>query len=227
MSGYPAGDQEDVGVIIAVKRLGAAKTRLAPVLSPAGRENIVLAMLVDTIGAASAVAAVGAITIVTPDDVAAGIARGLGARVVTDPTPEGHPDPLNNAILHAAAVVGTSTSNIVVLQGDLPALQTHELGAAIASARGLRRSFVADRQGTGTAALFAFGLGSDTALEPLFGPDSARRHTDSGAVELTEPWPGLRCDIDTAEDLSVAMRLGVGPATTRAVGTIELTGVER
>jgi 2-phospho-L-lactate guanylyltransferase len=227
MSGYPAGDQEDVGVIIAVKRLGAAKTRLAPVLSPAGRENIVLAMLVDTIGAAAAVAAVGAITIVTPDDVAAGIARGLGAHVVADPTPERHPDPLNNAILSAAAVVGMTTSNIVVLQGDLPALQTHELASAIAAARGLRRSFVADRQGTGTAALFAFGIGSDTAIEPLFGPDSARRHTDSGAVELTGEWPGLRCDIDTAEDLSVAMRLGVGPATARAVDTIELTGVER
>jgi 2-phospho-L-lactate/phosphoenolpyruvate guanylyltransferase len=227
MRGSPAGDQADVGVIIAVKRLGAAKTRLAPVLSAAGRENIVLAMLVDTISAASAVAAVRAITIVTPDEVAAGVARGLGAQVVIDPTPEHHPDPLNNAILHAASVIGATTPNIVVLQGDLPALQTHELAAAIAAARRLRRSFVADRQGTGTAALFGFGVGSDIALEPLFGPNSARRHTDSGAVELTEAWPGLRCDIDTAEDLSVAMRLGVGHATTRAVGVIGLTGVER
>jgi 2-phospho-L-lactate guanylyltransferase len=223
MSGSPAGDQEDVGVIIAVKRLGAAKTRLAPVLSAAGRENIVLAMLVDTIGAASAVAAVRAITIVTPDEVAAGIARGLGAQVVVDPTPAQHPDPLNNAILHAAAVVGATTSNVVVLQGDLPTLQTQELAGAIDAARRVRRSFVADRQGTGTAALFAFGVPPD----PLFGTNSARRHRDSGAVELTEGWPGLRCDIDTAEDLSVAMRLGVGPATTRAVGVIGLTGVER
>lgn len=223
MRGSPAGGQEDVGVIIAVKRLGAAKTRLAPVLSASGRENIVLAMLVDTIGAASAVAAVRAITIVTPDDVAAGVARGLGAHVVVDPTPEHHPDPLNNAILQAAVVVSASTPNIVVLQGDLPALQSHELAEAIDAARGQRRSFVADRQGTGTAALFAFGAAPD----PLFGPDSARRHTDSGAIELTEAWPGLRCDIDTADDLSVAMRLGVGLATTRAVGTIGLTAVER
>jgi 2-phospho-L-lactate guanylyltransferase len=223
MRGSPTGGQQDVGVIIAVKRLGAAKTRLAPVLSASGRENIVLAMLVDTIGAASGVAAVRTITIVTPDDVAAGVARGLGAHVVADPTPEHHPDPLNNAIRSAAAVVGATTPNLVVLQGDLPALQSHELAEAIAAARGARRSFVADRQGTGTAALFAFGVTPD----PLFGPDSARRHADSGAIELTEAWPGLRCDIDTAEDLSVAMGLGVGRATTRAVGTIGLTGVER
>ena len=223
MSGYPAGDREDVGVIIAVKRLGAAKTRLAPVLSAEGRENIVLAMLVDTISAASAVPAVRAITVVTPDAVAADTARGLGARVVADPTPEHHPDPLNNAILTAAAAVGATTSNIVVLQGDLPALQPDELEEAIDAARGHQRSFVGDRHGTGTAALFAFGV----VPHPLFGPDSARRHADSGAAELTEAWPGLRCDIDTAEDLSVAMRLGVGPATTRAVGTIGLTGVDR
>jgi 2-phospho-L-lactate guanylyltransferase len=223
MSGYPAGGREDVGVIIAVKRLGAAKTRLAPVLSAEGRENIVLAMLVDTISAASAVPAVRAITVVTPDEMAADTARGLGALVVADPTPEHHPDPLNNAILTAAAAVGATTSDIVVLQGDLPAVQPHELAEAINAARGHQRSFVGDRHGTGTAALFAFGVAPD----PLFGPDSARRHADSGAAELTEAWPGLRCDIDTPEDLAAAMRLGVGPATTRAVGTIGLTGVDR
>src|SRR5215207_5467597 len=68
----------DVGLVIAVKRLGAAKTRLAPVFSAATRENVVLAMLVDTITAASAVAALRAITVVAPDDDAAAAARELG-----------------------------------------------------------------------------------------------------------------------------------------------------
>jgi 2-phospho-L-lactate/phosphoenolpyruvate guanylyltransferase len=223
MSGHPAGAPTDVEVIIAVKRLGAAKTRLAPVLSATGRENVVLAMLADTISAALAVPAVHAVTIVTPDEVAARTARELGAHVVVDPTPQGHHDPLNNALASAATVIGAFASNIVVLQGDLPALQPHELAESIAAARGNERSFVGDRHRTGTAALFAFGV----RLDPRFGPDSARRHADSGAVELTDAWPGLRCDIDTAEDLSAAMRLGVGPATTRSVGTIGLTGVDR
>jgi 2-phospho-L-lactate/phosphoenolpyruvate guanylyltransferase len=227
MSGYPAGGPVDVEVIIAVKRLSAAKTRLAPVLSPVGRENLVLAMLVDTIGAASAVPAVRGITIVTPDETAAETARSLGARVVADPTPDGHRNPLNNALGAAAAAIGSSTSNIAVLQGDLPALKPDELAEAITVARGHQRSFVGDRHGTGTAALFAFGIGPDIALAPLFGPDSARRHAHSGAIELTDPWPGLRCDIDTPEDLATAMRLGVGPATTAAVEAIGLTGVDR
>ena len=200
-------------MIVAVKRLAAAKTRLAPVFSAQTRENVVLAMLVDTVTAAARVEAVRHISVVTPDDAAAAAATELGAEVLSDPTPEGHPDPLNNAIAAAEQVVAGSVSNVVVLQGDLPALQTQELAEAIAAARHHQRSFVADRLGTGTAALFAFGA----PLDPRFGPDSCAQHRRSGAIELTGAWPGLRCDIDTPDDLAVARRLGMGPATSRAV----------
>jgi 2-phospho-L-lactate/phosphoenolpyruvate guanylyltransferase len=203
----------DVGLIIAVKRLTAAKTRLAPVFSAATREKVVLAMLIDTLSAASGVESVGSITVITPDDDAAAAAAGLGASVLADPTPAGHADPLNNAIAVAASTIAASFANIVVLQGDLPALQTQELAEAIAAARQHERSFVADRLATGTAALCAFG----TTLEPAFGADSAARHRRSGAIELTGAWPGLRCDVDTPADLTVARRLGVGAATARAI----------
>ncbi|MEO3757201.1 2-phospho-L-lactate guanylyltransferase [Mycobacterium sp. B14F4] len=204
----------DIGLVIAVKRLAAAKTRLAPVFSSADREKVVLAMLLDTITAAAAVEALHAITVVTPDGAAADAAAGLGARVLSDPTPDGHRDPLNNAIAAAEAEVRSETPNIVVLQGDLPALQSRELAAAIGAARAHPRSFVGDRHGTGTSALLAFGV----PLDPRFGTDSARHHRDSGAVELTGEWPGLRCDIDTPEDLALARRLGVGTATAQAIG---------
>ncbi len=207
--------QADIGLVIAVKRLAAAKTRLAPVFSAATRENVVLAMLIDTITAASAVPALAAITVVTPDDGAADAARTLGARVLTDPTPAGHRDPLNNAIKAAEAVVRDETPNVVVLQGDLPSLQPQELAEAIAAARAYRRGFVGDRHGTGTSALMAFGV----PLDPQFGADSAQRHRHSGAIELTGAWPGLRCDIDTPDDLLAARRLGVGATTAQAIGT--------
>ena len=206
----------DVGLIIAVKRLTSAKTRLAPVFSAATRERVVLAMLLDTISAATRVPSLRGMTVVTPDDVAAEAARQLGAEVLVDPTPDGHPDPLNNAITAAESVVRSALDpppNIVALQGDLPALQPQELTEAIAAARAHTRSFVADRHGTGTAALFAFG----GPLAPEFGQDSARRHRSSGAVELTGAWPGLRCDIDTPDDLQAARRLGVGAATSQAI----------
>ncbi|MBB3604843.1 2-phospho-L-lactate guanylyltransferase [Mycolicibacterium sp. BK556] len=203
----------DVGVIIAVKRLVAAKTRLSPVFEAGTREQVVLAMLIDTITAARDVDAVRSITVVTPDDTAAGAARDLGAAVLFDTTAPTEPDPLNTAVRLAWSTVSKQSANTVVLQGDLPALQTDELAEALTQAQSHRRSFVADRHGSGTAALFAFGA----PLDPLLGRDSARRHRDSGAVELTGAWPGLRCDIDTIEDLESAQLLGVGAATTRAI----------
>ncbi|CAM4443912.1 2-phospho-L-lactate guanylyltransferase [Mycobacterium basiliense] len=213
MSGTPAGGTGDVGLIIAVKRLAAAKTRLAPVFAAPTRERVVLAMLVDTLTAAARVRALRSITVITPDDVAAAAAAELGARVLADPTPEGDIDPLNNAITAAERAMAGSFANIVVLQGDLPAMQTQELDEAIRAARQYQRSFVADRLGTGTAALFAFG----SPLRPHFGTDSCARHRRSGAIELTGAWPGLRCDVDTPADLATARRLGVGAATARAV----------
>ena len=210
--------QPEVGVLIAVKRLTAAKTRLAPVLSASARESLVLAMLVDTVTAAAAVPAVSSITVVTPDPDAAAAARELGAQALLDPTPDGHPDPLNNAL--SAAETASLVPNIVVLQGDLPALRTDELTEALAAARRHPRSFVSDRHGTGTSALFAFGV----PLDPRFGVESTRRHADSGAAELTGSWPGLRCDIDTPDDLASALHLGLGPATHRVVGALPSTG---
>ncbi len=226
MSGNSADGPTDMGLIIAVKRLDAAKTRLAPMFSAAAqgvRAELVLSMLVDTLTAAAAVSVVGSITVVTPDEIAADAARALGARVLIDPTPAGHSDPLNTALRTAEAAIRDRHANVGVLQGDLPALQARELARALAGARAHRRSFVGDRHGSGTAALFAFG----TALDPRFGPDSARRHRDSGAIELTGGWPGLRCDIDTPDDLSAALELGVGTATKRVVAELEFSGTDR
>ena len=206
----------DVGLLIAVKRLGVAKTRLAPVFPSPVREAVVLAMLADTIASASAVDAVRRIIVVTPDDAAAATAADFGADVLCDPTPAEHPNPLNNALAAAErrlAESATGITNIVALQGDLPALQPQELAEAISAAAAHRRSFVADRHSTGTAALFAFATG----LDPRFGRDSSERHRYSGAVELTGAWPGLRCDVDTPEDLAAARQLGLGPAATRVL----------
>jgi len=82
-----------------------------------------------------------------------------------DPTPVGHLDPLNAALRTAEAAIRSHTDNVAVLQGDLPALQARELAQALSAARAAPRSFVSDRHGTGTAALFAFGVPLD--------PDSA------------------------------------------------------
>jgi 2-phospho-L-lactate guanylyltransferase len=209
----PMSSASDVGLIIAVKQLAAAKTRLTPLVPTADRERLVLAMLTDTITAALGSVEVSHVTVVTPDPRAAAAARETGAAVFPDPTPVDDPSPLNSALLATWHSLAGETANIAVLQGDLPALRSTELTDAITAARSHRRSFVADRHGSGTSALFTF----DHALMPEFGPDSARRHRNSGAIELTGSWPGLRCDIDTPDDLAIAQQLGFGSATEHAI----------
>jgi 2-phospho-L-lactate/phosphoenolpyruvate guanylyltransferase len=207
------GNLLPIGVVIAVKTLAAAKTRLAPAFSDSTRESLVLAMLADTIAAALAAHSVDSVTVITPDDAVADTASDLGAIVLHDPTPPGHPDPLNAAIKAAESVIRARTSNVAVIQGDLPALRVEELTDAISSARPHRRSFVADRHRTGTAALFAF----DTLLDPQFGRHSARRHALSGAVSLAGAWPGLRCDVDTPDDMAMVRQLGIGRSAANVV----------
>ncbi|SNS30459.1 2-phospho-L-lactate guanylyltransferase [Rhodococcoides kyotonense] len=209
-------------VVIAVKHLATAKTRLADSFSEADRARLVVAMLRDTIHAARAVDAVGSITVVTPDPTVAEVAVELGARVVDDPAAdddEDSADRLNSAF--AAAVTSARSEgelDIIVLQADLPALRPGELAQAYESAGPASRSVVTDHHGTGTAALILKAGAGD--FTPLFGPASASRHRQSGAHDLDGHWPGLRLDVDTIDDVRQALSLGVGTATTEVLRTL-------
>lgn len=200
-----------VHAVIAVKNLERAKSRLAEELSPADRPRLVLAMLSDTVHAALA-AGIGSVTVVTPDSGVAAAVHALGA--ATHPDPEAADDGLNAALANAAeAVRGRHGAvDLLALQADLPALRPSELTDMLACAPVTGRALVSDHTGQGTAALLVRdGL---APLRPLFGPDSARRHADSGAKDLDGDWPGLRLDVDTPADLRAAVTLGLGAATT-------------
>ncbi|MEU1994556.1 2-phospho-L-lactate guanylyltransferase [Nocardia gamkensis] len=204
-----------VHAVIAVKSLDQAKSRLADRLRPEHRARLVLAMLADTVTATAAVGEVVSVTVVTPDPEVADRARALGADV--HPEPRGpHADGLNAALAATAAALRGAHGpiDLLALQADLPALRPEELSDMLAAApRGLR-SIVVDHEGSGTAALVV--RDPVAALDPRFGPGSARSHIEAGAVDLAGDWPGLRLDVDTAADLDRAVALGAGNAT-RAV----------
>ena len=218
-----------VHALIAVKRLDQAKSRLADRLPAAHRARLVLAMLADTVTAASAVPQIRSITVVTPDAAVTDLVGTLGATAHPEPplgSPDeparagvvaagAHTDGLNTALAHAAASVRASHpgADLLVLQADLPALRPAELAGMLAAAPPHGRAVVVDHTGSGTAALLVRDGGD---LAPAFGPDSARRHIAAGAEELTGYWPGLRLDVDTAADLERVVALGAG-SSTRAV----------
>jgi 2-phospho-L-lactate guanylyltransferase len=196
-------------VVVPAKRLALAKTRLRPFTTAGARpdrvhDGLVLALLADTVTAALACPEVDAVLVVTDDPAATAEVTRLGARAVPD-EPDGG---LNPALEHGARASGATA--VAALSSDLPALRPAELAAALTAARRAPRCFVADAEGTGTTLLTAVG----TALRPAFGPGSAAAHRAGGAVELSGAWPGLLRDVDTAEDLHAALRLGVGARTT-------------
>ena len=102
---------------------------------------------------------------------------------------------------------------MAALLGDLPALGSEELAAALAAASATDHGFVSDAAGTGTTLLTAR---PGRSLAPQFGAGSAGRH--ALAAEEIRGGPGLRRDVDTRSDLAEAADLGVGPATAAALG---------
>jgi len=197
-------------VVVPAKRLALAKTRLRPVtadLGRAGHDELVLALLADTVAAAIACPVVGSVLVVTDDPAAGGVVRKLGAHVVPDAPDRG----LNPALEHGASVAGADA--LAALSSDLPALRPAELEAALRAAESDTRCFVADAHGTGTTLLTALGA----PLDPRFGVESAAAHRASGAEALAGHWPGLLRDVDTGADLDAAITLGVGPWTSSFV----------
>jgi 2-phospho-L-lactate guanylyltransferase len=194
-------------VVVPVKQLTGAKSRLRGALPGVSHERLVLALVRDTVAAITACPVVTEVIMVTDEPAMAGVAAGLGARSVPDRPAAG----LNPALAHGAAAAAGRP--VAALAGDLPALRPAELAAALTGWPAPRpgwRGFVPDAQGSGTTMLAA---AAGVPLDPRFGPGSAAAHRVSGATPLLGDWPGLRQDVDTGADLAAAAALGLGPAT--------------
>jgi 2-phospho-L-lactate guanylyltransferase len=185
-------------VVIPAKALPEAKSRLLPASSDgAAHRRLVEAIRADTVAAARAADGVARVLVVAdrPD--------GDGVLVQVQPG-------LNAALTEAAAHATQfwPDDGVAALVGDLPALRPDELADALASAAERPSAFVPDASGTGTTLLTA---APGTSLRPRFGPGSAARHRETASA--VPGGPGLRHDVDTAEDLRSAAALGLGPAT--------------
>jgi 2-phospho-L-lactate guanylyltransferase len=202
-----------VDLVIPVKPLWAAKSRLRGAVGDAAHARLALALALDTIAAARAASRVRNVLVMSTD---AQVAAGLAAEGVAV-APDGPVPGLNAALEHGAGLLRARDAAAAVgaLQADLPALLPDELDEAVARAAtafaaGEGRAFCADAAGTGTTLLLA---AAGAGLEPRFGRGSAQRHRASGAVELHGAWPGLRHDVDTGADLARATDLGLGART--------------
>jgi 2-phospho-L-lactate guanylyltransferase len=203
-------------LVIPLKPLALAKSRLSEAADDAVRPALVLAFAQDTVAAALACPAVADVAVVTDDALAGRELSALGARIVPDAPGAG----LNAALAHGAQAVRAlrPESPVAALNADLPALRPTELDRVLTAAAEFPRAFLADAAAVGTTLLTA---APGHALRPAFGPDSRARHRASGAVELgLDAVDSVRQDVDTGDDLRAALALGVGPRTARATARL-------
>ncbi|MBZ6135160.1 2-phospho-L-lactate guanylyltransferase [Streptomyces olivaceus] len=207
-------------LVVPVKPLARAKSRLSDTADDGVRPGLALAFAQDTVAAALACPAVGDVAVVTDDARAGRELRELGAAVVADEPGGG----LNAALAHGAAAVRAARpeSPVAALNADLPALRPAELARALAAAAKFPRAFLPDAAGIGTTLLTAL---AGRELAPAFGPDSRARHRASGAAELRlGAVDSVRQDVDTGSDLRTALVLGVGPRTAAVAARLLIAG---
>ncbi|WP_371545516.1 MULTISPECIES: 2-phospho-L-lactate guanylyltransferase [unclassified Streptomyces] len=196
-------------LVIPLKPLARAKSRLADTAGDGLRPGLALAFAQDTVAAALACAAVRDVAVVTDDALAGRELAALGARIVTHEPPGG----LNVALAHGSSAVRARTpeSAVAALNADLPALRPPELARVLEAAAEFPRAFLPDAAAIGTTLLAAI---PGRELLPAFGTDSRARHRSSGAMELRLAGvDSVRQDVDTGDDLRAALALGVGPRT--------------
>ncbi len=204
----PAAESSGWVVVLPVKGGPEAKTRLSsPGVIDASR--LALAFAADLMTAVRGTPEVLGVVVVSSDAMSRQALAGGGTILSEDP----------GTGLNAAAVAGITAARrarpaagVVVMLADLPCVTPADVSQALTAAAGHSRSFIRDAQGTGTTLI---ALASGVVAEPLFGAFSAARHLAAGFAELALAADArIRLDVDTPEDLAIAVMLGVGAKTT-------------
>jgi 2-phospho-L-lactate guanylyltransferase len=209
-AGRPAGrnapgDPSAIVVLVPVKDLEQAKTRLAPLLSREERRGLALLMLEGVLAEVARVKGVRSRVVVTSYAPAIALAGRLGCEVLreTHQVSESASVDAASAQLEREGVTG-----VLRVPLDLPLFQASALSPVLAEAHAGRRAvLVPSRDGTGTNALYR---APPTLFPSRFGPDSLRLHREA-ARRLTDqvavlPVPALGLDIDDGADVAELLR---------------------
>ncbi|MCA0453308.1 MAG: 2-phospho-L-lactate guanylyltransferase [Chloroflexi bacterium] len=199
-------------MIVPVKPLNQAKTRLAQVLSPTERQNLAETMLRHVLGVVQHVPQLMGTLVISRDNRALSIAREYGARTVQE---SGAPE-LNSALMRATQVISRlNGSAILILPADLPLLEAEDVTSIIRLGEREPSMVIAtDQHQDGTNALFIRPPG---LIEYAYGPGSFQRHVakahEVGAIVNFYQSDRLSLDIDMPADLKFYSELTQGLAS--------------
>jgi 2-phospho-L-lactate/phosphoenolpyruvate guanylyltransferase len=179
-------------VLVPVKRLQGAKSRLAASYEPDVRRALALRLSAGVIAAARAASGIDRVWVVTSDPEVAE----LGAPLLDDGGLA-----WNEGLAHAIALLDPLPDVVAIVAGDLPLVTTADVVALVAAIpqHGVAIARAHDAGSNG------LGLRPPQALVPNFGlPGSAAIHAEralaAGLDAVMVDRPGLAQDVDTPED---------------------------
>lgn len=202
---------EPVWAIVPVKGLARAKTRLARVLSPFARRELVLTMFEEVVEILRDAGGIGRILVVTADPKIAALGERKGAMILR----EGRSSGLNAALRRGARRARREgASRVLFIPADVPLATPMEIDRIVSGPWPSEREIaviVPARLGGGTNALV---LSPPDALLPSFGEESFASHCRQAAERGLEMkvvrLRGLGQDIDEPADLAALIELKRG-----------------
>lgn len=207
--------------IVPLKALEDAKRRLASVLTPGERRDLMLAMARDVLGALCQAKLLTGILIVSRTAEADALAQAFSTERFAESPDANLPGALTQAAAHLTTHFGAR--GVVVIPADVPLIRPDEIDELLAFhspeagdgatsggvTRGGAVTVVPDADHVGTNCLI---LSPADAIDFVFDGKSFKPHVDAAfAAGLTPrivPSRGFALDIDTADDLRTLMALG-------------------
>ncbi len=188
--------------LVPLKTLSAAKSRLASVLTPSERSLLVEAMARDVLGILVGHEEIASVTLLSNDPAARSLAAESGAGFVDEDTLEGHG--LNAVVAESVALLAAEgAQSILVVHGDVPALQAADVSAALQAHRASAGLVVGTDFGNSGSNLLLFAAA--TPPEFHYGENSCDLHSqwarDRGIEVCVLQQPGLAMDVDEPGDL--------------------------
>jgi 2-phospho-L-lactate guanylyltransferase len=194
-------DRHAIVILIPVKYVIGAKSRLALAVPPHLRQGLALAMLEDVLKAAAGARNVAGLIVATVDGAALELGKKYGARIITEGATSGHSGAVNTA---AGILASEGKRGFLQMPLDIPLVSSAEISAVVAMHQREPSFIIApsnDELGSNGVL-----VSPPTAVPLSFGDDSFFPHLRTAERYGIRPQvirlPGFGLDIDRPEDLA-------------------------
>ena len=193
-----------VSVIIPVKELNGAKSRLSPILADQERNKFSLKMLEDVLVAVKPVEQIHQTTVISRDSTVLQVAKDFGAVPLKESETS-----LNQAVSEAISwCVGRGAERTLILPADIPLVTPGDLSQMLYLGKNSQMVISPSRDERGTNALL---LTPPNACPTRYGPRSFQRHIREAlrrkmSLHVLRS-PRIAVDIDTVKDLPYFLSL--------------------